>query len=432
MTLKSQNSILKPPKASHWLNSRLLFRADGLSWAVIDQGILSGFNFISGIIYARILGLEGYGVFALLYAVLLYANTVQASIVFSPMMTLAPQMDTNARERFLGGLLGIQVALSSGLAIVLFLGILGLSLLSGWVHPDVALPFGVAIWCFQLQDWVRRYYFTTQQSRRVLISDLISFSILFSTLFVLARRGPVGVAEIFWLISLSTGVAFLFSAVLERLAIRRDAMRETFSQIWESGRDLFLASQLQWGGSQGVLMLAAALLGPQAIGGIRAVLNLLGPFNIIMGLMENLVPVRAARAFASGGTLGLKSFLDRVTVVGGVCLSIPCIVLALFSRDAMTICYGETFAPYAHLIWFGLAFFVLSFVFRQQSYLFRTIGATPYLRSASLISAITSVFFVILSIGVLKEKSVFVAAIISQTIGIGYLASRATSELGRA
>lgn len=53
----------------------------------LDQIIVSGSNFLLGILLARNLGIEEYGQFALLWLIVLFFSSLQLSFIVSPMLT---------------------------------------------------------------------------------------------------------------------------------------------------------------------------------------------------------------------------------------------------------------------------------------------------------------------------------------------------------
>ena len=77
---------------------------------ILDQLIVSGSNFATTILLVRGLGLQEFGIFAIVYALILLANNVQLSFICSPMITLAALSEAGApRTRYLRGMFGVQI-----------------------------------------------------------------------------------------------------------------------------------------------------------------------------------------------------------------------------------------------------------------------------------------------------------------------------------
>src|SRR3974390_3213150 len=81
------------PRRQQPLNRRIAslfhFSRSRRTLTLVDQAIVSGSNFITGVILVRGLGLVEFGRFTIAYAILLLANSVQLSFISSPMITLA-------------------------------------------------------------------------------------------------------------------------------------------------------------------------------------------------------------------------------------------------------------------------------------------------------------------------------------------------------
>ena len=70
---------------------RKLINYKSLNYSLLDQALVSGSNFLSTIIIARILGLHDFGIFATLWIILLFINSLHVSTIVFPMMSLVPK-----------------------------------------------------------------------------------------------------------------------------------------------------------------------------------------------------------------------------------------------------------------------------------------------------------------------------------------------------
>src|SRR3546814_10183528 len=71
--------------------TRLLLRERVLSWALADQVMVSGSNFLMTVFLARYLGLEEFGRFALAWMAVLFAAGIHYALVAAPMMSIGPK-----------------------------------------------------------------------------------------------------------------------------------------------------------------------------------------------------------------------------------------------------------------------------------------------------------------------------------------------------
>ena len=60
-----------------WLVGKMLSKNREKSWVLADQALVSGVNFLNGILLARWLGITAYGTFALIWMAVLVASSLQ-------------------------------------------------------------------------------------------------------------------------------------------------------------------------------------------------------------------------------------------------------------------------------------------------------------------------------------------------------------------
>ena len=73
------------------LATRLLTRYSQINWALADQAMVSGVNFLTAILLARYLGIEEFGRFALAWMVVLFIVNIQYAMIIAPMMSIDPE-----------------------------------------------------------------------------------------------------------------------------------------------------------------------------------------------------------------------------------------------------------------------------------------------------------------------------------------------------
>ncbi|HZV62447.1 MAG TPA: lipopolysaccharide biosynthesis protein [Methylophilaceae bacterium] len=373
----------------------LISRHRHANWAFLDQSIVSGSNFIIGILLARFLGPEAFGVFVLLQSVMLYVNSFQGALIFQPMMSAAPQLVEQERSKYLQGVFAMQLILGLmlGLAVTLLAvgaHVLGLIHMAGLDSMTVAAVV-CAMLTFQLQDWQRRYYFVHEKARAAFFIDIISYGgqvALLGTAFVLGR---LDVATGFWIIAAASltsfCIGFLHHSLRPVFAHARDVLREG----WRTGRDYLVAWQFQWLGSQGVFMVGASLVGTHAVGGVRATQNIVGPINILFLAMDNLIPVAAARRYGKSGLDALSRYLWKITLWGTLLLAPVLILLSVFAVPLMGLLYGESYVAFASLVYWQALYIFIQFYLRQAFFFLRTVKATGVILRSGIIMAAFSI-----------------------------------------
>lgn len=403
--------------------SRWSQRYSHVKWVLTDQVMVSGLNFLTGVLLARFLGVEGYGQFVLLYSVLLYGHTLYVALIVAPMMSIAPQVNSDVEQtNYLKGMITLQLLFSFLLSLIVF--VLGSGVekwYPSWNLGEKLLPLAISILCFQLQDWLRRYYFIYRKGKAVFINDVISYGGQIALLFLFYRFEQLSIANAFWAIAVSSAIAFVLGVVTENISPGWAYASQAFQQSWQSGRDLLLAGQINWAGSQGILLFGASILGAKAAGGIRAAQNIVGPLNILFQAMENIIPIRAAQHYAQNQLTGLTVYLKKISLLGGLLLAVPCITIALFSKALMELTYGKAYAVFAVLITWQVVYIFMGFFIQQAFYFLRTIGYTKAIILTTVISSGVAFLFTAILVDNLQELGITVALVLGQSAGLIFL-----------
>jgi O-antigen/teichoic acid export membrane protein len=393
------------------------------SLTILDQALVSGSNFITGILLVRGLGLVEFGRFTIAYAILLLANSVQLSFISSPMITLGSLCATNEeRRRFVRGIFGVQLIFC---AIASVLAVIGTGVYVGIRHHagamEFLLPFASAVVAFLTQDWLRRYYFTVGKAAASLWNDIISYfgQVVVLCLLWWAHRLTLNTA--LWSIAITSGAAFALGAMLERLGCTRQETRESWRQAHAISIDLGIANQLQWLVYQGAMLIGAGVVGAQAAGGVRATQNIVGPVNVAYQAMENIVPVRAAEEMKRGGIERVSAFLFRFGAIGFVALLVFFSAAALFSRQFLSFFYGHQLHEYAGVLDLQMLYFLLTWPIRQVAFLFRTIKKTRPILIGSVVAAVVSLAAVYPAVRGFGAIGIMLAAVAAQIGNLAYM-----------
>jgi len=390
---------------------------------IADQLVVSGSNFLTGVILVRGLGLEQFGVFTVAYTLILLANSIQLNFISSPMITLAALSNSpEARLRFVRGMFGVQVRFSAVVTLIATLAA-GVFL---WIRPQFdgmrLIPaFTLGIVFFLMQDWLRRYYFAVGKAQVSVWNDLFSYFGQVILLICLMFTRHLTVNTALWSIAITSGAAFALGVICERLRYSIEEVREAWRRSRTISRDLAIANQLQWFVYQGALLIGAGVLGAEAAGSVRATQNVVGPVNIAYQAMENLVPLKAGEEMRRGGTKQAARFLLRFGSQGFVVLFVAFLVLSFFSRSFLSFFYGQKVAAYVGILNLQMVYFLLLWPLRQFSYLFRTVGKTSSILASSLVAAVTSLVLIYPCVRSFGALGIMVAAVAGQLANLIFM-----------
>lgn len=344
-------------------------QADGRSKTrivLLDQAMVSGVNFATGLLLARLLGAEGYGQYVLVNGLVLFVAAIQMALIVSPMMVNGPSLSSSAAAKYYRLVLLQQLgfcalAVAAVLAILLALSALDLTLVThGLMWSAVA-----ALSAFICQDFIRRHSFAQDQAYRALGLDAVAY---LSRLALLMLAGMMFgltpetalllVAGAGWL-----SVAFAAPALMRRVkdSIDRRDLGASLKHHWSFGKWLLGSNLASWVTSQLAFYLVAAMVSVQATGALAATLNIVAAANILFLALENLVPSRAARAYSAEGTEGLDRYLARVAVLGGS-ITLGLVLIAMLGAEYwLRLLYGTIYSGNGWLIYAWGLYYLLSF-----------------------------------------------------------------------
>jgi len=322
------------------------------AWPLADQMMVSGCNFLTSVVVARVLGPHEFGVFTLAWSMVLLGQLLQFCLVTTPMYSLAPSIDETRRPRYFAGLMTWQSLWTLVAAGMLLGGMsLGAVFTADWpdLHFDVALAAAAATYLWQ--DWAKRGLFTLTRSRAAFLSDLLSYPLQLAIL-VLGLKSGLDLDEVLWVMAATSGAGALLAGFgLRPLTFTTAELRPIARQHWLFGRWILGTVPLSWSVANLVQLVSGAMLGPETVAGIRAVSLLFAASNVFFFSLENFVPSRAAQLLQQQGREAFFRFLYQWIGLGMAVGLLIALVAAAAPRFWLTLAFGEAMAPYARLVY---------------------------------------------------------------------------------
>ena len=375
------------------LAARLLTRYSHVNWALADQAVVSGVNFLTGIFLARYLGLAEFGRYTLAWIAVLFVISINHAMINSPMMSIGPQQSDTESAGYFGAVVVQQLCLAGLAFILLFFGVR----LSGMFFPEwrveaLALPLACVALAWQLQDFLRRYFFTRKRAVEAFANDAVAYLgrlAGLAWLFWWYRSNDI--ADVLWIITASFAVATAVGAPgLRGLDWRAQHWLTAAKRNWRFARWLVGSVVVQWVAGNIFMIAAAGLIGTAAVGGFRAAQNIVGVINILTLGLENAVPPQASRHFYADGYRALWAYLRKVAWLGGGLTLGIALLIAAFPEFLITLVFGTDYLAYVDILrWIALVrpIYFLSIPLRAG---LRTIEETRPLFLCSLLAAFLS------------------------------------------
>jgi hypothetical protein len=171
-------------------------------WAFADQGVVSLGNFVTTLLLARALKPSEFGVFSVLFASILFLNTIHAALVTYPLSIFgAPMPAAGLKDWTTKAIVG-TLALNGVLISCMCLICLAVS------HPELIPAVCLAMLAWQLQETTRMGFFAHLRQKHALPGDAVSYLGQALLIAVLWHSGMLTVKMAFAFIALSSAVAF--------------------------------------------------------------------------------------------------------------------------------------------------------------------------------------------------------------------------------
>lgn len=317
---------------------------------VVDQVVSSGTNFLVAIVVARALGPAGFGVYTFAVAVWIVFMSLLRTLVVQP-FTIEVVGLSDSRRR---------TATSAGaMASLLLGGVAAVVIATGAVawtdersdlrHALTALA--LVIPALHLQDFWRFVGFAIGTPGKSLRNDLIwagSSGLAVLALLTFKVSNP-------WLAILAWGAGAVVGAIAGGVQFSVPLASPLRAVRWARGAfgvgSWFAASSVTASlAAQAVNAVILGLLGPAALGGLRSVMNLFSPAQMLAGGLEAATLPRGAHAFASSGWTGLLRVAQRLSILLAIGAASMVLVVQLGGGVVLKFVFGTDFGEFHELI----------------------------------------------------------------------------------
>lgn len=321
--------------------------ARGSFLAVADQGVLSLSNFLTGVLAAKTLSPNDFGIFSLFFAAMVILSGIQNSLVTGPIRVLGVRACVEERSQYFSNQLYLQVILGSVISVMAIIVIL----LFSFSGANLAISFALSVFLLQLQELFRVINLTKLAIGSLVRLDVVTHSLRIGTMLILAANDLVTLPAIFLAIAVSSGVGvFIYRDRVVNGAEHRHTLRAAASENWGFGRWLLLEAFAYSASVQLYLYITALIIDTQSVAALYAVLSMLNMVNVLLsGVMGFAIPVARQRLLATGYK-DWKRWLFRVGVLLTGATAIFWVAVSVLAAPLLNIIYTEFYADYSNLV----------------------------------------------------------------------------------
>jgi O-antigen/teichoic acid export membrane protein/thymidylate kinase len=373
--IKKYMSHLRSVPALNTLRGVVASRSSGWSkwlakgmFAVLDQGLISGSNFLMGILLARWLAAEQYGAYALAFAMFILISIVYQSLVLEPMTVFGPSVYHGVMRNYLGILVKLQTVLGSvvfvvgAFAAVYFLYARGSAQLApALVGATIAGPCVLLFW------FARRACYVELSPSRSLSGAIVYMPLLLGSVWILLKLKLLSPFTAF----AATGVSALLASayLLSRLkpVLARQAqgphLPEVSRRHWEYGRWALAAAVFLWIPWNICYPLVTKFWGLAETGSLRALLNLALPITQTYSAFSLLFLPYTARLSHQEGWPAMKGQAMRIAGLYAGGSAVYWLFVCMFSGPLVRFLYAGRYTEIIPLLpWVGLSSIIAGIV----------------------------------------------------------------------
>jgi len=378
-----EQSIHLPPTRRRvlWAGARTWSPKGAL--ALIDQGLISGANFIVGIVLARHLAPDQYGAYAVAFQIFLFLSVAYSALVLEPLSVFGSSVYRNSNREYLGVLLRIH----GFIAAVVFLGLFGCLWILRLVSPgsqliSALIGVGVASPCLLLFALARRGFYVKLSPRQAAMGALGYFAIVLGGLLLAFERGSLSPLVAFLLFAAGAGVtapvmlARLRSSLKPRLIQLK--LSEVIHRHWGYGRWALGSAVAIWFSTAIYYPILGSFHGLAQTGALQALGNFSSPVGQAFAAMSLLSLPYAAGVHYKKTSTETGHLAAKLALIYAGGTTLYWVLVVLFRWQIVEHLYaGRYMGIVAVIPWLALAS-VLRISATSQAIILRAMHA-PYL-----------------------------------------------------
>jgi len=323
--------------------------------ALLDQGLISGSNFVLSILLARWLSPEFYGTYAIAFGVYVLLGMVYGALVLEPMTVFGGAAYRSCRRAYCGSLLWANVAVSLVVCSAVG-GSAAATYALGWGSglPGALLGVALASPCLLLLVFARRAFYLEMSPAQAATGSALYCALMLSGLFVYYRYSSLSPGKVFILL----GCAALLADVLLLVRLRAELapggpaprLQEIWHRHWRYGRWALASCVATWTPTYIFYPLLSTFSGMAQSGELRALMNFFSPLDQTLAALSLLFLPYAARVNMEQGRRGVAAFTRNLVILSVTGAAIYWGLLIKFHQPVFRLLYSGKYGQVAYLL----------------------------------------------------------------------------------
>ena len=320
--------------------------------ALVDQTVVSGTNFLTAILLARLCSKEEYGLYVLAFSLLLFWDSLRNSLIASALVVFLPKKPLEQQASYAGSTTVMEAILILGGAVLFGAGALVLRAIGEHRLALVVFACIFAVAGYTGREHVRRLYFAKLKIVRAVWIDGASGALQLGSLLLLNHAGYLSSVSLLLVLGASKLLAAVGGLLLlrDQVSFSHLELREDMRAHWGLGRWLIGGFVVYMGAYQLYPWLINFSWGESltaVYGACGIVMFICNP--VIFGI-RNILSVKMAYAHASGGRPALEKLLRRWNGIMIVVIGAIVIPITLFAEPLLQLFYGGRYAGFGAIV----------------------------------------------------------------------------------
>ena len=319
--------------------------------AIVDQGMISGTNFLMAVVVGRCCGAETLGLYSLVASAIAMLMGIQEQLITAPYVMYHNRRSGKALKRYGGSILihqAIFIAIVCAAMTLFVVGRTDSTQLSYAVTKILLFAMPAILFRAYIREVALAHCQTitvVMIDAAVCLSQCVAIAVLFLT-------DAVELTSIY----VVSGIACLLTTLVW---LQRNWSRLTFSgraigldwiRNWRFGR-WALATHVAGTSTPYVMPWVLFVMhGKTATGFLASCSVIVGIANILLSGMSDFLTPRAAAAYATGGLPKLQRILSSMALISFAAIGSVCAVAYLFGESIINVLYDGQFAGAGELV----------------------------------------------------------------------------------
>ena len=386
------------------------------NYILLDQIIVSFFNFLNVIFLSRFLNIIDFGNYSGMFVVFLFICSIQQAIFISPIYTLETNLNDKETLCRINDMRTIYL-----LFIIIFCFIF--LIFSGLVSEIISITinssaFTLMLFFYLNNDFNRRILIKLSMFKKTLLYDLIIYPLFFLVIVFLEFYNNLNINMIIYSYCFLSFFASIILISKFRIPLKIKYINFfILKKYWNFSKWISYSTICQFISGNLFSIVASSQIGTSVYAILRVYQSVSGLFNVFLQFIDTQVSLDLPKIYNKKGLMSSYNYVFKIIWFVVVILFFVFLGALLLGHDKIIhLIFGAKYVDYSYFINFIFLLFVVNLINVLLRNLFRVFNKTSKILITNLISSIAVLFSISYIIQVFGISGVYVGTIMAQLI----------------